>query len=378
MKPKTSLTENIELHEAKSKSSLASCGPPRQVIDLNSTLATMTQLGIVVIGRNEGDRLRCCLASVVGCGFPVIYVDSGSTDKSLELARTMGVEVVELDMSYPFTAARARNAGFARLEQVHAGIELVQFTDGDCEVVQGWLDRARRAFDERPDVAVVFGRLRERYPDETIYNRLADLEWNSPIGEAKASGGNAMIRVEAFRRVNGFDPSIIAAEDNELCLRIRREGWIILCIGADMSVHDMAMTRFGQWWMRSVRCGHAYAEGLARYGHAPEYHFVRETRSALFWGFFVPILALGLAWPTRGVSLVLLIGYVALFWRTQCYYRDQRSWPAPDAQLYAVFCLIAKVPQVVGIVKYWSRRIRGVPSRIIEHRGRSGRPAPET
>ena len=136
-----------------------------------------------------------------------------------------------------------------------------------------------------------------------------------------------MIRVEAFRRVNGYDPSIIAAEDDELCLRIRREGWLILRIDAEMTLHDMAMTRFGQWWMRSVRCGHAYAEGSARYGDAPDYHFVRETRSALFWGFLVPLLALGFAWPTRGVSLFLLGGYAALFWRTQRYYRLREVGP---------------------------------------------------
>jgi glycosyltransferase involved in cell wall biosynthesis len=330
----------------------------------------MSQLGVVIIGRNEGERLRRCLASVVGCGFPVIYVDSGSTDKSLELAHELGAEVVELDMSYPFTAARARNAGFAHLEQVSPGIKLVQFVDGDCEVVQGWLGHARRVLDERLDVAVVFGRRRELHPNQTVYNRLADLEWNVPIGDVKACGGDAMIRAEAFHRVNGYDSSIIAAEDDELCLRIRKEGWIILRIDDDMTLHDMAMTRFQQWWMRSVRCGHAYAEGSARYGRTPENHFVRETRSALFWGFLLPLLVLGMAWPTRGVSLVLLGGYAVLFWRTQRYYRTQRGWPASDARLYAAFCLVAKLPHVIGIVKYWSRRIRRVPSRIIEYRGR--------
>ena len=337
----------------------------------------MDQLGIVIIGRNEGERLRRCLASVVGCEFAVVYVDSGSTDGSVKLARAMGVEVVELDMSHVFTAARARNAGFARLEQVDPAIKLVQFIDGDCEVVQGWLDRARCILDERPDVAVVFGRRRELYPDQTIYNRLADLEWNLPIGQVKACGGDAMIRVEAFRRVNGYNASIIAAEDDELCLRIRREGWIVLRIDADMTLHDMAMTRFRQWWMRSVRCGHAYAEGSARYGGAPEYHFVRENRSALFWGLLVPSLALGMAWPTHGVSLVLLGGYAVLFWRTQRYYRAKRRWPARDAWLYAAFCLVAKLPHVIGIAKYWSRRIRRVPSRIIEYRELSSSPVPK-
>ena len=262
----------------------------------------MSNLGIVTIGRNEGERLRRCLNSLVGRGLPVVYVDSNSTDDSVELAQSLGVDVVELDLSLPFTAARARNAGFARLQQLAPEVEFVQIVDGDCEVVSGWLDRARAVLEERPDVAVVFGRRRERNRDQTIYNRLADLEWDVPIGEVKACGGDAMILMEAFRRVGGYNPSIIAAEDDELCLRIRREGWKVLRIDAEMTLHDMAMTRFAQWWRRAVRCGHAYAEGAARYGRTPERHFVRQLRSTIFWGLLLPLLAFGLAWPTRGAE----------------------------------------------------------------------------
>lgn len=229
----------------------------------------MSDLGVVAIGRNEGERLRCCLNSVVRYGLPVVYVDSRSTDNSVELARSMGVEVVELDLSLPFTAARARNTGFEWLLQLDPDIKFVQFVDGDCEVVRGWLDRARVELNTRPDIAIVYGRRRERHRNETVYNRLADLEWDMPIGEVKACGGDAMVLTDAFRRVGGYNPSIIAAEDDELCLRIRREGWKILRMDVDMTIHDMAMSRFGQWWKRAVRCGHAYAEGSARYGRAP-------------------------------------------------------------------------------------------------------------
>lgn len=329
----------------------------------------MSDLGIVIIGRNEGERLRRCLASAVAARCPVVYVDSGSSDGSVEVARSMGSEVVELDLSLPFTAARARNAGFARLEQSEPGVEFVQFVDGDCEIVPGWLDTARAVLEQRSDIAVVYGRRRERYRDQTVYNRLADLEWDMPIGEVKACGGDAMILAAAFRRVGGYNPSIIAAEDDELCLRIRGQGWGVLRIDAEMTLHDMAMTRFAQWWRRAVRCGHAYAEGSARYGRTPERHFVRQLRSTLFWGLLLPLLALTLAWPTRGASLVLLCGYLILYWRTERYYRFDRRWPAADARLYAAFCVVAKFPQVAGVAKYWLRHIRGKPAQIIEYRG---------
>ena len=61
----------------------------------------------------RGLRLKRCLASLA-TGGPVVYVDSGSTDGSDAVrARESGADVIELDMSIPFTAARARNAGFS-------------------------------------------------------------------------------------------------------------------------------------------------------------------------------------------------------------------------------------------------------------------------
>lgn len=336
----------------------------------------MERIGVVVIGRNEGERLRRCLESVVGRGTAVVYVDSGSTDGSPGTAVGLGAEVVDLDLSRPFSAARARNEGLERLLEVAPGVRLVQFVDGDCEMAAGWLDRAAREFDERPDAAAVCGRLRERHPEQTIYNRLADLEWNTPIGEAKACGGVAMMRVEALRRVGGFNPALIAGEEPELCVRLRREGWKVFRIDAEMGRHDMAMTRFRQWWRRSVRAGHAYAEGRALHGAAPERHYVRETRSIIFWGIGVPLLALGLAWPTRGASLLLFAGYLLLGWRIHRYARIGRGWSPADARAYAFCVVLGKFANALGLVRYWFGGLTGRRSRVIDFRGPVAAKAP--
>lgn len=187
----------------------------------------MSQIGVVAIGRNEGERLRRCLNSVADRGLVLVYVDSGSGDGSIELARGLGVEVVELDLSRPFSAARARNEGLERLLEVAPSVQYVQFVDGDCEIVDGWVDRARRELDERPEAAVVCGRRRERYPEQSVYNHLADLEWDTPIGEAKACGGDALMRVAALRQAGAYNPELIAGEEPELCVRLRQKGWRI-------------------------------------------------------------------------------------------------------------------------------------------------------
>lgn len=326
-------------------------------------------VGVVVIGRNEGERLRRCLESTVGRGTVVVYVDSGSRDGSPELARGLGAEVVELDLSRPFSAARARNEGLERLSAIAPGVRFVQFVDGDCEVVDGWLDRAVRELEERPDAAAVCGRLRERHPERTVYNRLADLEWDTPIGEARACGGVAMMRVEALRSLGGFNPELIAGEEPELCVRLRRDGWRIFRLDAEMALHDMDMTRFRQWWRRSARTGYAFAEGWALHGAPPERHYARETRSIVVWGIVVPLLALGLAWPTRGASLLLFAGHLLLGWRIHRYGRLRRGWSPTDARAYAFFVVLGKFANAQGLARYWFGGLTGKRSRVIDFRG---------
>jgi GT2 family glycosyltransferase len=329
-------------------------------------------IGIVAIGRNEGERLKRCLESAKaraakGVG-TIVYVDSGSTDGSAAAAREMGAAVVELDLSIPFTAARARNEGFAKLLAFDPSVELVQFVDGDCEIVAGWIERAANELRKHPDAAVVCGRRRERFPDASVYNKLCDIEWNTPVGEAKACGGDAMMRVSAFQQVGGFNASCICGEEPELCVRLRAAGWKVLRVDAEMTLHDAAMTRFGQFWKRQVRGGWAYAEGAAMHGNPPERHNVKQRRSVWLWGLILPIVAIALAWPTRALSLLLLpLGYAVLAAKIYRYRRGRGDTPR-DARRYAAFVAIGKVPEALGQLRYYRTRLSGRRATLIEYK----------
>jgi GT2 family glycosyltransferase len=324
------------------------------------------RLGVVAIGRNEGERLRRCLESVVGRA-DVVYVDSGSTDGSRELARGLGAHVVELDLSRPFTAARARNAGLDRLLAERPHVELVMFVDGDCEVVDGFLARAAARLDERPELAVVCGRRRERHPEASLFNRLCDLEWDTEVGDTDACGGDAMMRVSAVREVDGFDPALIAGEEPDLCVRLRRRGWRIERIDAEMTLHDAAMTEFGQWWSRNVRAGHAFAEGSWRHGRSPERHWVSETKKVLMWGGVLPTVAVGAALPTLGLSLGLLAGYPVSTARNFRRQLDRGRSPG-EALLYSVSCTASHFPELQGALRFYWGLARGRRSAIIEYK----------
>ncbi len=337
------------------------------------------RIGVVAIGRNEGERLRACLESARRQVKDVVYVDSGSTDGSVQLARDLGCDVVELDLTQPFTAAPARNAGYARLKQA-ADVPFVFFTDGDCELVDGFLATALNAMDDA--TAVVCGRRRERHPDASVYNRLCDLEWDTPVGEAKSCGGDALIRAEAFEQVGGYDGGVIAGEEPEMCVRLRASGWKIRRIAAEMTLHDAAMTTFGQWWKRNVRAGHAYAEGNHRHGGPPERFAAKQVRSNWLWGLTLPlatVMAMGVLlvawWPLVLAPPVWAgCGYFLLMFRVY-QYREARGASSGDAWLYARYTVLGKLPQALGQVKFWRNRASGRQEKIIEYKA-AARPSP--
>ena len=327
-----------------------------------------TGLGIVVIGRNEGARLVRCLGALVDSVDRTVYVDSGSTDDSVARARELGVSVVELDPSQPFTAARARNAGYEQLAGLIPNLEFVQFVDGDSELLPGWLEAAVGCMRQHPDVAVVCGSLRERSPDSSSWHRLAEMEWEGESGEIRTAGGNAMIRGRVFREVGGYDAGMIAGEDPELCVRIRRAGYRIVRLSGEMALHDANMFGFRQWWRRAVRDGHAYAEILHRQGWNPEPYWVRRVASILLWGGAIPGLSVAAAWPTSGRSLALL-GALAILW-SRIYLGGRRGGAAASgAALYASHCVLGKIAGFVGVLVFaWNRLVRRRPTSLIEHK----------
>lgn len=327
----------------------------------------LADVAIVAIGRNEGDRLQRCLESVPSGVALLVYVDSGSEDGSIERARAAGAEVVNLDMSVPFTAARARNAGFAAVEALAPDVETVFFVDGDCEIASGWLEAGTRPFEDE-SVSAVCGIRREKCPGASIFNLLCDIEWRQPaVGEARSFGGDVLIRRTHLQAVGGYDPTIIAAEDDDLSIRLRQRGGRILRLPDVATLHDAAMYRWSQWLKRSIRCGHAYANVYEVHKGHGNPHFGRQLRSAVVWGGFMPVAAIVLAptVPAAAVAILLLYGLQA----GRNYVRTRAAgYSFREAAVWAPFCLLAKVPELVGIAKYYRRRLFNEQYSLIEYK----------
>jgi len=329
---------------------------------LPSTQASLN-FGAVVIGRNEGERLKLCIASL-SAATRIVYVDSGSTDGSVDWARAHGADVVELDSAVAFTAARARNSGFRRLRDLVADLPYVQFVDGDCEVDRDWPGSAVSYLNANPSVAAVCGHLRERYPERSVYNWLCAREWEGPPGETRAFGGNVMMRAAALAAASGYRDDLIAGEEPELGVRLRAAGWHLWRLDTNMALHDAAMTSFRQWWRRMIRNGYAFALGAFLHGAPPERHWVWETRRAWLWGVWLPLgcLAVGLAFGPWS-WLAWLVYPLQLLRQTA-----RNSGSLRERATLALFQLLGRFPEALGAIKFTCDRLLGSRAHIVVHK----------
>lgn len=311
---------------------------------------TTRDLWVIVIGRNEGERLVRCFDSLRSIGAPVVYVDSASTDGSVAMARARGIEVVELDMSIPFTAARARNEGVARLRKVAPPARWLQFIDGDCEIIGGWFEAAMDFVARDPSVVCVCGGVRERFPERSVYNRIADLGATGPSGEIVACGGIAMMRADVFSKVGGFRDDLFTGEERELCVRMRKEGGRVWRLETAMAWHDSAMLHFRQWWRRTRRGGYTFAQATSLFGE-DDRSVVRQALSTAVWGGAIPLFILALALIVSPWALLLFLVYPLQILRVA----GSMSGPRQACLWAATFMVIGKFPELIGLFQYWTR-----------------------
>jgi GT2 family glycosyltransferase len=327
-----------------------------------STLNADVAVGIVVIGRNEGARLIACLKSLASRRENTIYVDSGSTDGSMDVAEEMGFVVRSLDLSKPFTAARARNFGLAILRQLKPELQFVQFVDGDCIIQQTWIENAIAFLQNRPDVAVVVGRRREIYPEKSIYNRMCDVEWATPPGQIAACGGDSLMRISALQAVEGFRDDMLAGEEPELCIRLQERGWKIWRLDSEMTLHDAAIYHMSQWWQRCKRSGYGNLRLSAMHRRSNYAPAKKELVSIAIHAALIPAIALLGFWQP------VFFGVIALYPIQMARIAVRRGAGAKESWEYGFLIIMSKFPLFLGMLAFAWDAIRGRKRSIIEYK----------
>lgn len=313
------------------------------------TPIALTTVSVIVIGRNEGERLRRCLASVQGADWhhlahDIIYVDSGSTDDSLQIAQKAGAACLALNDESP-CAAKARNLGWR-----HAQGEFILFLDGDTRLAPGFVRAALDAL-KNETLCAAWGHRRESDPGQSVYTKVLDLDWVYPVGPALYFGGDVLIRRCALEQVNGFDPSLKAGEEPELCARLRSHHWCIEHLDVPMTDHDLAVRSFRAYALRCYRSGIAYAEVAHRMKRMGDGLWQREAardlRHGVLYALYPFVLAIAfLTHGAAGLALLALAALVVLRSAWQC------RWKAPGQPLlclqYAIHSHVQKLPALAG------------------------------
>lgn len=308
-------------------------------------------VGFVVIGRNEGQRLECCLQSVLPISTRVVYADSASTDGSPSVAERLGVPVLILPADGQLSAARGRNAGYAELKRRFPECDAVQFLDGDCILQPGWIEKAAAFLRDHPDVAVVCGRRFEARPTASIYNALCDAEWNTPIGEATECGGDALVRTRAFDEVHGYRSSLRAGEEPEMTARMRAAGWKIWRLDTSMTEHDAKILSFRQWWRRTQRGGYGYAQAWEATRDLPQRLYAHNLKSAVVWAIAIPVLVITAAILAR--SSLALIVFPFLYGLQVVRIARNSNQSGRFRWISAAMLLMAKFPEALGAIRYF-------------------------
>jgi cellulose synthase/poly-beta-1,6-N-acetylglucosamine synthase-like glycosyltransferase len=326
-------------------------------------------LSVVIIGRNEGERLSRCLESVRAMvlgdtPYEIIYVDSGSIDSSLRRAKDLGARVISLEGKH-HTAARGRNAGW----RVARG-EYVLFLDGDTQLDPDFVRNALPSFAD-PTVAVVWGHRRETAVGASLFNRVLDLDWLYRPGLTEFCGGDALMRRSVLENVAGYDDSLIAGEEPEMCCRIRQAGGVILHLDLAMTGHDLAMTRWSQYWKRAQRAGHAYAQMAQRSQATDLPLWTEEARRNLLHsgmvigsGLIAALLAVLAAWnPLMLLAFFWIIMVSRTVWR--------QRWKSSDKTtllLYGIHSHLQQLPITWGQLSYGHQVKTGRQRGLIEYK----------
>lgn len=337
---------------------------------ISANTSTGPDISVVIIGRNEGDRLLRCIESVHQADWgpllhEVIYVDSASTDNSVEMARKLQAHVIQVRPERP-SAALGRNAGWRA-----SAAPYMLFLDGDT-ILEADFPRKAHAAIQSPKTAIVWGHRREIRPYQSVYQEVLDLDWLSPPGETEFCGGDALVLREALVAVNGYDPTLIAGEEPEMCRRMRAKGYRILHLDEPMTRHDLGINTLRQYWRRAERTGHAYAEVSTRFQGTDDPFWQEDARRnlrlvavevAMVLGLVGAALALGSLWP----ALVGLAGFGLLLARTAW----RARWKADSLRalmLYALHSHFQQLPIAWGQLTYHRNRRKGAQQGLIEYR----------
>ena len=206
---------------------------------------------VIVPVRNGAQYIRSCLDTIAADPYPahlrtVLVADNGSTDDSAVLAASLGAQVVSV-AGVPVSELRNRAAATA-------STDLLAFVDVDHEMARGWMRAAVGTLGDSTVGAVGAPYRSPEHPSwvQTMYDSMRSHP-RASVETRWLGAGNLVIRRTLFEQVGGFDSTLEACEDVDLCRRVRGTGARLIANPAMVSVHKgdprtLSALFFGELW----------------------------------------------------------------------------------------------------------------------------------
>ena len=201
----------------------------------------MCIVSIIVIGRNEAQRIEKCLRSVFASlpsreDCEVIYVDSASEDDTVAIASRFPIRILQLRNSWKLSPSAGRYIGYQ-----HARGKYLLFVDGDSLLFKRWLINACAFLDNNPTCGGVAGIMHQAYLSRkgnciAVAKNYFSQRPSEPVRQAVSLSGIAMYRRDAMEKAGTFNPFLTTGEECELALRIQDAGYSLARIYEPMCI----------------------------------------------------------------------------------------------------------------------------------------------
>jgi glycosyltransferase involved in cell wall biosynthesis len=315
--------------------------------------ADLPRVSIVVIGRNEEQNLSSCFQSIRNMDYPsdrleVIYVDTGSKDRSTDIALGFGVKVIEEHSDFP-TPGIARNRGIEE-----ASHSIIHFVDGDMIIDRAYLKKAVEIL-KNDDIACVIGKVAERNSDRSLLSHMLSYPWRiRKPGYIDAPGAGGTFQRSVLKEIGGYNADILKGQETELGRRIRQQGYRIYMMENRMGVHDYSFHNILDFVNHMFIIGKSYGRILLLPSMISYSDLTARARSLLIQGVALVLLTLVLVLIGLPILIVLFPPLVTLYVlvKYRKVYYTQKDW---SAFLYYLLMHFGKPVAFAGMVTFFIR-----------------------
>ena len=287
------------------------------------TTGTRIAVTVGIKALNEERHIAAALESAVRAVAPlggeVVLADSGSTDRTLEIAADYPVRVVQLAN----IAERSCGAG-AQLAFQHARGDYFYLLDGDMTLDPDFLKAGIAYLELHPGIAAVGGIVNERNTEGEefqIRSSTVHSDRNWLPGEVDRLDCGGLYRMSALRQVGYFaDRNLHAFEEFDLGARLLSKGWRLHRINQAAVDHFGHTTGGYRLLWRRMKTGYSGAPGevlraalgqrhlgivVRRLGH------VRHSAVVIAWWGLILASLVGGWWWTLLLLFAVPLGFLS-------------------------------------------------------------------